>query len=43
MKFGLVVIGDEILSGRRRDTHVDWFRQLLRQQGTYAALGADTS
>ncbi len=33
MKFGLVVIGDEILSGRRRDTHVDWFRQLLRQQG----------
>jgi molybdopterin-biosynthesis enzyme MoeA-like protein len=33
MKFGLVVIGDEILSGRRRDTHVEWFRHILQQQG----------
>lgn len=33
MKFGLVVIGDEILSGRRRDTHVDWFRGILQSYG----------
>ncbi len=33
MKFGLMVIGDEILSGRRRDTHVDWFRKLLNDFG----------
>ncbi|WP_457666995.1 competence/damage-inducible protein A [Thiolapillus sp.] len=33
MKFGLMVIGDEILSGRRRDTHVEWFRQILHDHG----------
>jgi len=33
MKFGLYVIGDEILSGRRRDTHVDWFRRILQRGG----------
>ncbi len=33
MKFGLMVIGDEILSGRRKDTHVAWFRKILRDQG----------
>ena len=33
MNFGLVVIGDEILSGRRRDRHVDFFRTLLAEQG----------
>ncbi|WP_456380019.1 competence/damage-inducible protein A [Thiolapillus sp.] len=33
MKFGLMVIGDEILSGRRRDTHVDWFRRILHDHG----------
>lgn len=33
MKFGLVVIGDEILSGRRRDTHVDGFREILHSYG----------
>lgn len=33
MKFGLMVIGDEILSGRRRDTHVDWFRKILQEYG----------
>ena len=33
MKFGLMVIGDEILSGRRRDTHVEWFRKILRERG----------
>ena len=33
MKFGLYVIGDEILSGRRRDTHVEGFRRLLQARG----------
>lgn len=33
MKFGLMVIGDEILSGRRRDTHVEWFRHILQDHG----------
>ncbi len=33
MNFGLVVIGDEILSGRRRDRHVDFFRKLLAEHG----------
>ncbi|WP_457674855.1 competence/damage-inducible protein A [Thiolapillus sp.] len=33
MKFGLYVIGDEILSGRRRDTHVDRFREMLADRG----------
>ncbi len=28
-----MVIGDEILSGRRRDTHVDWFRKILHNHG----------
>ncbi len=31
--FGLVVIGDEILKGKRRDRHVDAFRQLLAERG----------
>lgn len=33
MQFGLIVIGDEILSGRRRDRHFDFFRELLAQRG----------
>ena len=33
MQFGLMVIGDEILSGRRRDRHFDFFRQLLARYG----------
>lgn len=33
MKFGLIVIGDEILSGRRRDRHVAYFRELLKENG----------
>ena len=33
MQFGLIVIGDEILSGRRRDRHFDFFRQLLTRHG----------
>ncbi|WP_456416125.1 competence/damage-inducible protein A [Thiolapillus sp.] len=33
MKFGLMVIGDEILSGRRRDTHVAGFRKILHDHG----------
>lgn len=31
--FGLVVIGDEILSGKRRDRHFDGFRGLLADRG----------
>ncbi len=31
--FGLIVIGDEILSGRRRDRHVDAFRAMLDPRG----------
>jgi molybdopterin-biosynthesis enzyme MoeA-like protein len=31
--FGLIVIGDEILLGTRRDRHVDGFRALLDQRG----------
>ena len=33
MKLGLYVVGDEILSGRRRDTHVEWFRRILQARG----------
>ena len=33
MQFGLIVIGDEILSGRRRDRHFEYFRQMLARQG----------
>ena len=33
MNFGLIVIGDEILSGRRRDRHVEFFRRLLDDHG----------
>ena len=33
MKFGLIVVGDEILSGRRRDRHFDFFRGLLAEHG----------
>ncbi len=33
MKFGLIVIGDEILGGRRRDRHFDFFRDLLAAHG----------
>lgn len=33
MNFGLIVIGDEILSGRRRDRHFDFFRGLLAEHG----------
>ena len=33
MKFGLIVIGDEILSGRRRDRHFEYFRGLLQERG----------
>ncbi len=31
--FGLIVIGDEILSGKRRDRHFDAFRGLLQARG----------
>jgi len=31
--FGLIVIGDEILKGKRRDRHFDAFRQLLGERG----------
>lgn len=33
MNFGLIVIGDEILSGRRQDRHVEYFRNLLISRG----------
>ena len=33
MNFGLVVIGDEILDGRRRDRHFEFFRTLLADHG----------
>jgi len=33
VKFGLVVVGDEILDGRRRDRHFDFFRGLLAEHG----------
>jgi molybdopterin-biosynthesis enzyme MoeA-like protein len=33
MQFGLIVIGDEILSGRRKDRHFEFFRQLLTRNG----------
>jgi len=33
VNFGLIVIGDEILSGRRRDRHVEFFRGLLAGHG----------
>ena len=33
MKFGLIVIGDEILSGRRGDRHFEYFRKLLLSRG----------
>lgn len=32
-RFGLIVIGDEILAGRRRDRHFDAIGGLLRQRG----------
>jgi molybdopterin-biosynthesis enzyme MoeA-like protein len=31
--FGLVIIGDELLGGRRRDRHLEHFRELLRVRG----------
>lgn len=33
MKFGIVVIGDEILSGKRRDTHFDFVVEALKARG----------
>ncbi len=33
MKFGLIIVGDEILSARRRDRHQAFFCQLLQQHG----------
>jgi molybdopterin-biosynthesis enzyme MoeA-like protein len=33
MKFGLLVIGDEILRRKRKDRHFDFFSQLLPQHG----------
>lgn len=32
-QFGLIVIGDEILKGKRRDRHFDAFRELLGERG----------
>ena len=32
-EFGLIVIGDEILKGKRRDRHFDAFRQMLGKRG----------
>jgi molybdopterin-biosynthesis enzyme MoeA-like protein len=32
-RFGLIVIGDEILFGRRRDSHLNHFRELLNSRG----------
>jgi molybdopterin-biosynthesis enzyme MoeA-like protein len=31
--FGLIVVGDELLSGHRRDAHLYRFRELLRERG----------
>jgi len=31
--FGLIIVGDEILSGRRQDRHFQAFRDLLQQRG----------
>jgi len=31
--FGLIVVGDEILNGRRRDRHLEGIGQLLRERG----------
>lgn len=33
MKFGLMIIGDEILSGSRQDGHFLFFKELLRSKG----------
>jgi molybdopterin-biosynthesis enzyme MoeA-like protein len=33
MAFGLIIIGDEILSGKRKDKHFDQFAGLLKQRG----------
>ena len=39
-EFGLIVIGDEILKGMRRDRHFEAFRQMLGKRGmTLAWLG----
>lgn len=32
-EFGLIIIGDEILNGRRRDRHFDAFRGMLAERG----------
>lgn len=37
MKFGLIVIGDEILSGRRQDKHFSKVRELLAERGLQLA------
>ncbi len=31
--FGLIVVGDEILTGRRADRHFDYFRDCLKERG----------
>jgi len=33
LEFGLIVIGDEILKGRRRDSHFEAFREILGKRG----------
>src|SRR3546814_6256399 len=33
MAFGLIIIGDEILSGKRKDKHFDQVAGLLKQRG----------
>jgi molybdopterin-biosynthesis enzyme MoeA-like protein len=33
MKFGMVIVGDEILSGKRRDTHLAFVSDALKQRG----------
>jgi molybdopterin-biosynthesis enzyme MoeA-like protein len=38
MNFGLIIIGDEILSGRRQDKHMAKVIELLAARG--AGLGA---
>ena len=37
MKFGLIVIGDEILNGRRTDAHFPFVKQALLERGLQLA------
>ena len=40
MGFGAIIIGDEILSGRRQDKHLAKLIALLGERGSEAVVGA---